>query len=29
MEQPDLFVAPEQPAMVTAGVDEAGRGPLA
>lgn len=29
MEQPDLFVAPEQPAMLTAGVDEAGRGPLA
>ncbi len=29
MEQPDLFAAPEQPAMITAGVDEAGRGPLA
>ena len=29
MEQPDLFAAPEQPAMLTAGVDEAGRGPLA
>jgi len=29
MEQPDLFVAPEQPALLTAGVDEAGRGPLA
>ena len=29
MEQPDLFVAPAQPALLTAGVDEAGRGPLA
>lgn len=29
MEQPELFVAPEQPALLTAGVDEAGRGPLA
>ncbi|MBO9331092.1 ribonuclease HII [Achromobacter xylosoxidans] len=29
MEQPDLFAAPEQPPLVTAGVDEAGRGPLA
>ncbi|KRC77882.1 Ribonuclease HII [compost metagenome] len=29
MEQPELFAAPEQPAMLTAGVDEAGRGPLA
>ncbi|CAB3680118.1 ribonuclease HII [Achromobacter sp. SIMBA_011] len=29
MEQPDLFAAPAQPALVTAGVDEAGRGPLA
>jgi ribonuclease HII len=29
VEQPDLFAAPEQPALVTAGVDEAGRGPLA
>ena len=29
MEQPELFAAPEQPAMITAGVDEAGRGPLA
>jgi ribonuclease HII len=29
VEQPDLFAAPEQPAMLTAGVDEAGRGPLA
>lgn len=29
MGQPELFVAPEQPALLTAGVDEAGRGPLA
>jgi len=29
VEQPELFAAPEQPAMLTAGVDEAGRGPLA
>jgi ribonuclease HII len=29
MEQPELFVAPEQPALLTAGVDEAARGPLA
>ncbi|MEN4921343.1 ribonuclease HII [Achromobacter spanius] len=29
MEQPDLFAAPVQPALLTAGVDEAGRGPLA
>ncbi|MGN6660248.1 MAG: ribonuclease HII, partial [Achromobacter mucicolens] len=29
MEQPELFGAPEQPALLTAGVDEAGRGPLA
>jgi len=29
VEQPDLFAAPEQPPLVTAGVDEAGRGPLA
>ncbi|KOF53750.1 MULTISPECIES: ribonuclease HII [unclassified Achromobacter] len=29
MEQPELFSAPAQPALVTAGVDEAGRGPLA
>ena len=29
MEQPELFAAPVQPALITAGVDEAGRGPLA
>ncbi|WP_313620023.1 ribonuclease HII [Achromobacter sp.] len=29
MEQPELFAAPLQPALVTAGIDEAGRGPLA
>lgn len=29
MDQPELFAAPVQPALVTAGVDEAGRGPLA
>ncbi len=29
MEQPELFAAPAQPALITAGVDEAGRGPLA